>query len=444
MPSKAAACRATVVVSSLPHDRRILRVFFPSQTSPACPTFARLSKVPVPSPSVGHEWQAEADVEVTIAEGDTAVGVKAADKAVERAADSAAAQDGKTQQREKMLQGFAEKDSSRSSWRGCADVAGGRGGVGRMARGERQRVVEAALETTEQDNEAVMGKIRARLERCVSRMGQGVVEAALETTEQDNDAVTGKMWARLERCVGEEQGRGVGEGSHDREAQALGLSEQGKEAVMGKIRVQLEIATALTTCGVDTLPLSPSRSFPNQPAFFPRAPTSQSMLRSMRLLPDKRRRFPILHGCSGALKPGRMTLLLGSPGAGKTTLMTALAGHLDRHLKLTGSITYNGQQLKDFNPARTASYVPECDEHIGEMTVRETMDFSAQLQGRGPFRGEMTVRETMDFSAQLQGRGLVLGMPQLEMELSCSGGGWAGGFQKKQDEGFAGMRAIGG
>ncbi|CAI5942986.1 unnamed protein product [Closterium sp. NIES-65] len=344
-------------------------------------------KFPCPaSPSVGHEWQAEADVEVTIAEGDTAVGVKAADKAVERAADSAAAQDGKTQQREKMLQGFAEKDSSRSSWRGCADVAGGRGGVGRMARGERQRVVEAALETTEQDNEAVMGKIRARLERCVSRMGQGVVEAALETTEQDNDAVTGKMWARLERCVGEEQGRGVGEGSHDREAQALGLSEQGKEAVMGKIRVQLEIGTALTTCGVDTLPLSPSRSFPNQPAFFPRAPTSQSMLRSMRLLPDKRRRFPILHGCSGALKPGRMTLLLGSPGAGKTTLMTALAGHLDRHLKLTGSITYNGQQLKDFNPARTASYVPECDEHIGEMTVRETMDFSAQLQGRGPFR----------------------------------------------------------
>ncbi|CAI7863997.1 unnamed protein product [Closterium sp. NIES-54] len=30
-----------------------------------------------------------------------------------------------------------------------------------------------------------------------------------------------------------------------------------------------------------------------------------SMLRSMRLLPDKRRRFPILHGCSGVLKPGR-------------------------------------------------------------------------------------------------------------------------------------------
>ncbi|CAI5503077.1 unnamed protein product [Closterium sp. Naga37s-1] len=298
--------------------------------------------------SVGHDCQAEADVAVTIAEGDTAGSVKTADKGAERAADSAAAQDGETQQKEGMLQGFSEKDSSRSSWRGCADVAGGRGGVGRIARGERQRVVEAALETTEQDNEAVMGKIRARLERCVGWDG----------------------WGKAAR---------------------------------------------------------------------------------MRLLPDKRRRFPILHGCSGVLKPGRMTLLLGSPGAGKTTLMTALAGHLDRHLKvatwtdtcrygghldghltegvpvsasalafsllpfpscrfplavsllpfpscrfplsscvpplqLSGSITYNGQQLKDFNPARTASYVPECDEHIGEMTVRETMDFSAQLQGRGPFR----------------------------------------------------------
>ncbi|CAI5970638.1 unnamed protein product, partial [Closterium sp. NIES-65] len=56
-------------------------------------------------------------------------------------------------------------------------------------------------------------------------------------------------------------------------------------------------------------------------------------LRSLRVVPDSRRPYPILHGCSGVLRPGRMTLLLGPPGAGKSTLMQALAGCHDKSLK---------------------------------------------------------------------------------------------------------------
>ncbi|GJP69950.1 hypothetical protein CLOP_g944 [Closterium sp. NIES-67] len=272
--------------------------------------------------TIGDERQAEADVAVTIADGSAAGAQKAGREA---------ARDGESLEAG-MLQGGAGKDSSRAElWEGGEEKNGGSrgdarqqhgdaphgcGDVQRMRRGERQRVVEAALETVEQDNEAVMAKMRARLDRV--NLEPPSVEIRFEDVSVEARVYVGK------------------------------------------------------------------RGLPTLPNFTLNMITS--WLRSMRLLPDARRRFPILHGCSGVLKPGRMTLLLGSPGAGKTTLMTALAGHLDRHLKLAGSITYNGQELKDFNPARTASCVPQTDEHIGEMTVRETLDFSAQLQGRGPFR----------------------------------------------------------
>lgn len=39
--------------------------------------------------------------------------------------------------------------------------------------------------------------------------------------------------------------------------------------------------------------------------------------------------------------------------------------------------------MKDFVPQKTAAYVSQHDLHIGEMTVRETLDFSARCQGVG-------------------------------------------------------------
>ncbi|KAE9467762.1 hypothetical protein C3L33_00303, partial [Rhododendron williamsianum] len=79
----------------------------------------------------------------------------------------------------------------------------------------------------------------------------------------------------------------------------------------------------------------------------------------------------------------RMTLLLGPPGSGKTTLLLALAGKLDSDLDLSGSVTYNGHGMNEFVPQRTAAYISQHDLHIGEMTVRETLAFSARCQGVG-------------------------------------------------------------
>ncbi|CAI5971038.1 unnamed protein product [Closterium sp. NIES-65] len=115
----------------------------------------------------------------------------------------------------------------------------------------------------------------------------------------------------------------------------------------------------------------------------PPVSVSEAALHSLGVELDARRPYPILHGCSGVLRPGRMTLLLGPPSVGKSTLLQALAGCLDKSLKVSGSVTYNGHALNEFVPECTAVYVPQNDEHIGEMTVRETLDFSARLQGPG-------------------------------------------------------------
>ncbi|CAO2839377.1 unnamed protein product [Amaranthus hypochondriacus] len=101
------------------------------------------------------------------------------------------------------------------------------------------------------------------------------------------------------------------------------------------------------------------------------------------LTPSKKRTLKILQDVSGIVKPSRMTLLLGPPGAGKTTFLQALAGRLDKDLKVAGKITYCGHELTEFVPQRTCAYISQNDLHNGEMTVRETLNFSGRCLGVG-------------------------------------------------------------
>ncbi|KAK0607086.1 hypothetical protein LWI29_009061 [Acer saccharum] len=94
-------------------------------------------------------------------------------------------------------------------------------------------------------------------------------------------------------------------------------------------------------------------------------------------------KISILKDVSGIIKPSRLTLLLGPPGCGKTTLLLALAGKLDPSLKVTGEISYNGYSLDEFVPKKTSAYISQYDLQLPEMTVRETIDFSARCQGVG-------------------------------------------------------------
>ncbi|PWA37118.1 pigment precursor permease [Artemisia annua] len=109
----------------------------------------------------------------------------------------------------------------------------------------------------------------------------------------------------------------------------------------------------------------------------------EGFLSKFHLLPNTKRHITILDDVSGIVKPSRMTLLLGPPSSGKTTLLLALAGKLAKELKSSGKVTYNGHELHEFVPERTSAYISQNDVHIGEMTVRETLAFSARCQGIG-------------------------------------------------------------
>ncbi|XP_020249692.1 ABC transporter G family member 39-like isoform X2 [Asparagus officinalis] len=123
------------------------------------------------------------------------------------------------------------------------------------------------------------------------------------------------------------------------------------------------------------------RGVPNALNFFTN--NIEGLLNTLHVLPSRKRPIAILHGISGIIKPGRMTLLLGPPGSGKTTLLLALAGKLNPDLNVSGRVTYNGHGMNEFVPQRTSAYISQHDLHIGEMTVRETLAFSAKCQGVG-------------------------------------------------------------
>ncbi|TXG49278.1 hypothetical protein EZV62_025153 [Acer yangbiense] len=99
-------------------------------------------------------------------------------------------------------------------------------------------------------------------------------------------------------------------------------------------------------------------------------------------------KIKLLKAVSGIIEPSRLTLLLGSPGCGKTTFLQALAGRLNQSLQVMGEISYNGYKFNEFVPQKTSAYISQNDLHISEMTVRETLDFSARCQGIGS-RGEI-------------------------------------------------------
>lgn len=49
----------------------------------------------------------------------------------------------------------------------------------------------------------------------------------------------------------------------------------------------------------------------------------------------------------------------------------------------SGKITYNGHELHEFCVQRTSAYISQTDNHIAELTVRETLDFGARCEGEG-------------------------------------------------------------
>jgi ABC-type multidrug transport system ATPase subunit/ABC-type multidrug transport system permease subunit len=87
----------------------------------------------------------------------------------------------------------------------------------------------------------------------------------------------------------------------------------------------------------------------------------------------------LLKGINGFAKPGTLTALMGSSGAGKTTLMDVIAGRKTTGV-ITGEILVNGRPKKTHSFNRLAGYVEQQDIHFGLATVREALEFSATIR----------------------------------------------------------------
>ncbi|PSN70792.1 ABC-transporter [Corynespora cassiicola Philippines] len=92
----------------------------------------------------------------------------------------------------------------------------------------------------------------------------------------------------------------------------------------------------------------------------------------------KGKKRQLLCDVQGYVEPGTMTALMGSSGAGKTTLLNVLAQRVNTGI-VTGDATINGVPLDDSFKRRTG-YCQQQDVHMGEMTVREALQFSALLR----------------------------------------------------------------
>lgn len=64
---------------------------------------------------------------------------------------------------------------------------------------------------------------------------------------------------------------------------------------------------------------------------------------------------------------------------------------MNGELQVEGEITYNGHTLEEFVAQKTSAYISQNDVHVGQMTVKETLDFSARCQGVGSRYGTLII-----------------------------------------------------
>jgi ATP-binding cassette subfamily G (WHITE) protein 2 (SNQ2) len=86
----------------------------------------------------------------------------------------------------------------------------------------------------------------------------------------------------------------------------------------------------------------------------------------------------LLDDVQGYVLPGTLTALMGESGAGKTTLLNVLSRRTEVGV-VTGDMLINGKEI-DLSFERRTGYVQQQDLHIPELTVRESLIFSARLR----------------------------------------------------------------
>ncbi|XP_067682039.1 ATP-binding cassette sub-family G member 5-like [Haliotis asinina] len=92
----------------------------------------------------------------------------------------------------------------------------------------------------------------------------------------------------------------------------------------------------------------------------------------------KRRKKTVLNNITMSLKGGRITALIGSSGSGKTSLLDVIACRGGG--QLTGQVYFRNKPCKPEVMKRHASYVMQADTLLPNLTVKETLIYTAFLK----------------------------------------------------------------
>ena len=89
----------------------------------------------------------------------------------------------------------------------------------------------------------------------------------------------------------------------------------------------------------------------------------------------------ILHGCTVAVDPGQIAVIVGPNGAGKSTAMKAVFGMLNIH---KGSVRLDGEDISALSPqdrvAKGMACVPQTSNVFTSLTVEENLEMGAFLR----------------------------------------------------------------
>lgn len=108
-------------------------------------------------------------------------------------------------------------------------------------------------------------------------------------------------------------------------------------------------------------------------------PFSLGVAQAMRSQGVTEKKLQLLSDVSGVFSPGVLTALVGSSGAGKTTLMDVLAGRKTGGY-IEGDIKISGYPKEQQTFARVSGYVEQSDIHSPQVTVEESLWFSSSLR----------------------------------------------------------------
>ena len=102
-----------------------------------------------------------------------------------------------------------------------------------------------------------------------------------------------------------------------------------------------------------------------------------------------------VHGVGGSAECGEILAIMGSSGAGKTSLLNILSGRNTRKSRISGNVKANRQNIATFDYQSYIGYVTQEDILLDTLTPRECLTFAANLRLKGTTESKKNKVETL-------------------------------------------------